>query len=301
MVKGINKHYFLLHIIVFIWGFSPVLGRFITADAWQLVWFRILITISGMFLWLKFRKISLQVTSKNLLKLAGIGLIILVHWIAFYMAIKVSNISVTTVAFSTGTLFSSIIEPIFYKRKIRPYEMVIGMIIIGAILMIFSIETHYWFGILLGIFAAFTSSLFSVFNGLLVKELRSGVISFYELSTAFLGLSVFLLLSGGFSSDFFELDTRSIIGLLILSLVCTIFPFLASVDLAKHISPYTIVLTVNLETVYGIIWAILFFNENKEVKPSFYIGVLIILTAIFLNSYLKQLAERKTQELNHES
>lgn len=286
---------------MFIWGFSPVLGRFITADAWQLVWFRILITISGMFLWLKFRKISLQVTSKDLLKLAGIGLIILVHWIAFYMAIKVSNISVTMVAFSTGTLFSSIIEPIFYKRKIRPYEMVIGMIIIGAILMIFSIETQYWFGILLGIFAAFTSSLFSVFNGLLVKELRSGVISFYELSTAFLGLSIFLLVSGGFTSEFFELDSRSIIGLLILSLVCTIFPFLASVDLAKHISPYTIVLTVNLETVYGIIWAVLFFNENKEVKPSFYIGVLIILTAIFLNSYLKQLAERKSQELNHGS
>ncbi|HRH11549.1 MAG TPA: DMT family transporter [Bacteroidia bacterium] len=301
MVKGINKHYFLLHIIVFIWGFSPVLGRFITADAWQLVWFRILITVCGMFLWLKFRKVSLITSTKNAWKLAGIGLIILVHWIAFYMAIKVSNISVTMVAFSTGTLFSSIIEPIFYKRKIRTYEIVIGIIIIAAILLIFSIETQYWFGILLGIFAAFTSSLFGVLNGLLIKEIRSGVISFYELSTAFIGLSIFLAISGGFSSEFFILDNRSIIGLLILSLVCTIFPFLASVDLAKHISPYTIVLTVNLETVYGIIWAILFFSENKEVKPTFYVGVFIILAAIFLNSFLKQLAEKRTQELNHEA
>jgi drug/metabolite transporter (DMT)-like permease len=253
-----------------------------------------LVTIAAMFIWLKFRKIPLLINPKNFWKLAGIGIIILVHWIAFYMAIKVSNISVTMVAFSTGTLFSSIIEPIFYKRKIRTYEIVIGFIIIAAILMIFSIETQYWFGILLGIFAAFTSSLFGVLNGLMIKELRSGVISFYELTTAFVGLSLFLAFNGGFTQEFFMLDNQSILGLLLLSLVCTVFPFLASVDLAKHISPYTIVLTVNLETVYGIIWAILFFSENKEVNPSFYIGVFIIMGAIFLNSYLKKVAIKKT-------
>ncbi|MBK9283400.1 MAG: DMT family transporter [Sphingobacteriaceae bacterium] len=293
MDKGINKHYLLLHTIVFIWGFSPVLGRFITADAWQLVWYRILITVIAMFLWLKYRKISLQTSPKNIMKLGGIGLIILVHWIAFYMAIKVSNISVTMVAFSTGTLFSSIIEPILYKRKIRLYEIIIGFIIIAAILMIFSIETEYWFGIVLGIFAALTSSIFGVLNGLMIKDIRSGVISFYELLTAFLGLSIFLLIGGNLDYSFLVLDSQSVIGILLLSLVCTVFPFLAAVDLAKHISPYTIVLTVNLETVYGIIWAILFFSENKEVKPSFYIGVFIILIAIFLNSYLKKKSEKR--------
>lgn len=246
-----------------------------------------------MYIYLKFIKQSLEVSRKNLLKLSGIGLIILVHWLAFYGAIKESNISVTMVAFSTGTLFSSIIEPLLYKRRIRMYEIFIGLVIIAAIALIFSIETHYWLGILLGIFAAFTSSIFGVMNGLMVKELKSGTISFYELSAAFIGLSIFLFFNGGFTQEFFELDSHSVIGLLLLSLVCTVFPFLASVDLAKHISPYTIVLTVNLETVYGIIWAILFFNENKEVKPTFYIGVLIILLAIFLNSYLKRVTEKK--------
>lgn len=288
-----NRHYVLLHILVFIWGFSPILGRYITANVWQLVWFRILITIVAMLIYLKASRQALKISKKHLLQLTGVGIVIMVHWLAFYGAIKVSNISVTMVAFSTGTLFSSIIEPIFYKRKARFYEVVIGLIIIGAIALIFSIETHFWLGIILGILAAFTSSLFGVFNGLLSKQLRPGIISFYELSAAFAGLTVFILASGNFNATFFILDQPSIIGLLVLSLVCTVFPFITSVDLAKYISPYTIVLTVNLETVYGIIWAILFFNENREVQPAFYAGVFIILLAIVLNSYLKRQSDKK--------
>lgn len=270
-----------------------MLGRYITADAWQLVWFRILITVAAMAVYLLFTKQSFVISSLQAWKLCGTGLVIAIHWLCFYGAIKVSNISVTMVAFSTGTLFSSIIEPILFKRAIRAYEVVIGLVIMGGIALIFSIETDYWSGIMLGIAAAFTSSLFGVFNGIMARELRSGIISFYELSAALLGLTLFLLLSGGFSPSFFVLDRDSLIGLFLLSLVCTVFPFISSVSLSKHISPYTIVLTVNLETVYGIIWAILFYKENKEVKPTFYIGVVVILLAIFFNSYLKKLREKR--------
>ena len=294
MLKGINKHYLLLHLIVFIWGFSPVLGRFITVDAWQIVWFRVLISAFVTFIYLLISKQSILISKKQFLQLSGVGLIIMVHWLAFYGAIKVSNISVTLVAFSTGTLFSSIIEPIFYKRSIRFYEVIIGLIIIGAIGLIFSIETHFWLGIVLGMFAALTSSIFGVLNGILVKTIKPAVISFYELFAAFIGLTITLAVMQNFTPVFFNLDSNSILGLLILSLVCTVFPFIASVNLSKYISPYTIVLTVNLETVYGIIWAILFYNENKEVKPTFYLGVCIILAAIFLNTYLKKLNTRKT-------
>lgn len=173
------------------------------------------------------------------------------------------------------------------------YEIFIGLVIIAAIGLIFSIETKFWLGIVLGIFAAFTSSLFGVLNGIMVKTVDSARISFYELSIAIAGYSICLAATGSFSPDFFVLDQDSIIGLLLLSLVCTIFPFLASVNLAKYISPYTIVLTVNLETVYAIGWSILFFKENNEVKPTFYIGVFIILLAVFLNSYLKTVTEKR--------
>jgi drug/metabolite transporter (DMT)-like permease len=297
MFKGINKHFLLLHVIVFIWGFSPILGRYITANTWQLVWFRILITIIAMVFYLRFTKHDFKISRQNFLRLGGIGLIIMIHWLAFYGAIKVSNVSVTMVAFSTGTLFSSIIEPIIYKRKVRLYEVIIGLIIIAAIVLIFSIETQYWLGITLGILAAFTSSLFGVFNGIMAHKLKPGIISFYELSAALLGLTVFIAFNRDFTPDFFVLNQASVLGLLLLSLVCTVFPFITAVDLAKHISPYTIVLTVNLETVYGILWAILFFQENKEVEPTFYLGVCIILLAIFLNSYLKRLSDKRASKL----
>jgi drug/metabolite transporter (DMT)-like permease len=230
----------------------------------------------------------------QILQLTGVGLIIMVHWLCFYGAIKVSNVSVTMVAFSTGTLFSSVIEPLFFKRKVRLYEVLIGMIIIAAIALIFSIETQFWLGIILGIVAAFTSSLFGVFNGILAHRIAPPVISFYELAAAFLGLTVFVALKGDFNPGFFQLDTDSVIGLLLLSLVCTVFPFITSVDLARYISPYTIVLTVNLETVYGIIWAIVFFRENTELSAGFYGGVVIILAAIYLNSFFKRYSERRS-------
>lgn len=295
MFKGINKHFLLLHFIVFIWGFSPVLGRFITANTWQLVWFRILIALAVMWVYLKLSKHDFKVSRKQFWQLFGIGIIIMVHWLAFYGAIKVSNISVTMVAFSTGTLFSSIIEPLLFKRKVRVYEVVIGLIIMGAIALIFSIETQYWLGIVLGIVAAFTSSVFGVFNSLLAQQLRAGIISFYELGAALLGLTVFVVVKGDMTAAFFDLDKTSVLGLCLLSVVCTVFPFIASVNLSKYISPYTIVLTVNLETVYGIVWAILFYNENKEVQPTFYSGVCIIFAAIFLNSYLRKRNEKKSK------
>lgn len=295
MFKNLNKNFVLLHFIVFIWGFSPILGRYITADTWQLVWFRILITVGAMLMYLLFTGHDFRIPMRQFWQLCGIGIIIMVHWLAFYGAIKVSNVSVTMVAFSTGTLFSSVIEPILYKRSIRFYEVIIGLVIIAAIAMIFSIETQYWLGIELGIAAAFTSALFGVFNGIMSHKLKPGIISFYELSAALIGLSIFIFCMGDFNAGFFTLDQDSVIGILLLALVCTVFPFIASVNLAKYISPYTIVLTVNLETVYGILWAILFFRENKEVQPTFYLGVAIILLAIFLNSYLKRFSEKRKE------
>lgn len=293
MLKGINKHYLLLHFIVFIWGFSPILGRFITIDAYALVWYRILMTVFVMFGYIKVAGINYRIDRKTILKLSATGIIILVHWLCFYGAIKVSNISVTMVAFSSGTLFSSVIEPIFFQRRIRIYEVIIGLIIILGITFIFTVETQYWLGITLGIIAALTAAFFGVINGLMIKTTEAAIISFYELFAAFIGLSVFMLASGKIDTAFFNIDNNSLVGLLILSLVCTVFPFIASVNLNKYISPYTQILTVNLETVYGIIWAIIFYKENNELTLSFYIGVIIILVAVFLNPIIKSRMERQ--------
>lgn len=277
---------------MFIWGWSPILGKGISSDALQLVWFRIAITLFLMAFYLVYIKANLMVSLKKLLQLSGVGLIICIHWLCFYGAIKVSNVSVTMAAFSTGTLFTAISEPLIYKRKFIWYELVIGLIIIAAICLIFSVEIKYGLGILLGILAALTASVFSVLNGVLIQDekekITSPVLSFIELSAALVGLSIFLLFNGSFTTSFFSLNNQDILLITILAGVCTVYPFIASVNLMKHLSPYTINLTVNLEGVYGIILAGILFHENKDLSLTFYIGFCIILSVIFLNAILKQ-------------
>ncbi len=291
MLKNISKHHLLLHFIVFIWGWSPILGRGISAGALQLVWFRIAITIVMMAVYLLYIKASLKISIKKLIQLSIIGSIICVHWMCFYGAIKVSNVSVTMAAFSTGTLFTAIIEPLVYKRKFIWYELLMGVIIIAAICLIFSVEIKYTMGIILGILAAFTASVFSVFNGLLIKDekepITSPVLSFIELSAALVGLSIYLAFTQNFTTQFFQLSNFDMLLLCILAGVCTVYPFIASVNLMKYLTPYTINLTVNLEGVYGIILASLLFEENKDLSFTFYIGFTIILGVIFLNAVLK--------------
>ncbi len=174
-----NKNLLLLHFIVLIWGFSPILGKLINLEgivAYQLVWFRMLITVCTVAVYLLITKQSIRLPRKDILTLVGVGAIIAFHWFCFYNAINVSNVSVTLVAFATGTLFTSIIEPIFYKRKIIRYEIAFGMVIIAAIAMIFNVvETQYVWGIVFGMLAALTSSFFTVFNGLLVRRIPSSI------------------------------------------------------------------------------------------------------------------------------
>jgi drug/metabolite transporter (DMT)-like permease len=285
--KHITKDHLLLHLIVFIWGWSPIFGKAISLQAFQLVWFRILITLFVLGLYFSLTKTPLKVSRKNFLMLTGIGFVIAFHWFCFYNAIKVSNVSITLVAFSTGTLFTSIIEPLFYKRSFYLYEMIFGLIIIGAIWLIFSVETEYYLGIIFGMLAALTSSLFTVWNGLIVRKTESPVITFYELMGGVIGLSAYLLFTGEFNAEFFVVSGKDIFFLSIFCIVGTAFPFVASVNLLKRLSPYTVTLTVNLETVYGIIFAFLLWPQTEKMRPSFYVGALLILLVIFANAILK--------------
>lgn len=288
-----NKNLLLLHFIVFIWGWSPILGKLISAQAFQLVWFRIAITLAAVGCYLIYKKQDLRVSRNDFFKMIGIGAIIAFHWFCFYNAIKVSNVSVTLVAFATGTLFTSIIEPIFYKRKIIRYEILFGMVIIGAIAMIFHVETRYALGIMFGILAAFTSSLFTVFNGLLVRRIPSPVITAYELGGGFVALTIYLVATGTLNQEFITIPYSDWVWLSVLSIVGTAFPFIASVNLMKHISPYTLTLTVNLETIYGIIIAYFIWKKDEVMTSGFYLGTFIILATIFGNALLKHYLDKK--------
>ncbi len=232
-------------------------------------------------------------TSRVLLKLLILGLIIALHWLTFFKAIKVSNVSVTLACLSTGALFTSILEPFFNKKRIVPYEVLFGLIVVAGLYIIFQVEGNYAEGILLALTSAFLSALFSVMNGQLAKEYNSTLISFYELSGGVLFLSLFLLLSGSFTLDFFTISSSDFIYLLILSSVCTAYAFIASVKVMKHISPYTVMLTINLEPIYGILLAVLIFKEKEQMSPTFYFGALIILATVVANGVVKYYQRKK--------
>lgn len=215
------------------------------------------------------------------------GFIIALHWIGFFMAIKLANVSVALVTLSTGAFFTSLLEPLFFKRRIRPIEVFFGLLIVGGLYIIFRVDNLYLYGMLWALFAAFLSALFSVMNGLFVKKHSGFVLSFYQLLFGVLAISVYLLLQGDFTFDFFNLSKSDWVYLIILASVCTAYAFAASIDLMKHLSPYTIMLSINLEPIYGILLALLIFGEKELMGRQFYLGALIILAIVLLNSILK--------------
>jgi drug/metabolite transporter (DMT)-like permease len=294
-MKPNRRHYFLLHFIVFIWGWTAILGKLITLPAIKLVWLRIPIALIGIITYLLITRKSLFTSARNAGIYGLVGLIVAAHWICFYAAVKESNVSVTLACFSAGSLFTAFIEPLFMKRKIRPYELVFGAMVIGALCLIFGVETQYATGIILGILAALTSSIFGVLNGYLVQKGHQGnTISLYEMIGGFIGMTIYVLIAKPWSGDWIAMSNSDFWYLLLLGIVCTSLPFLIGMHILKTISPYTVSLTLNLETVYGVIFAYFIFREDKELTIYFYIGAAIILSTVFLNGWMK-MRERKSQ------
>jgi len=280
-------NYLHLHFIVFIWGFTAVLGALISINAIPLVWHRMSLGAVFVLLYIVFKKDKLKVSLKTLLKFAFVGLLIALHWLAFFSAIKISNVSITLAMMSTGAFFASFLEPIIYKRKIVKYEVFFGLVVIIGLYIIFKVESQHLVGMLLALLASFLGTLFAIFNGLLVKNHSASIITFYELVFGVLCISVYLFFSDGFSLEFFVLSTNDWIFLLLLASICTAYAFIASVHVMKWISPYTVMLTTNMEPVYGIILALLIVGDDEYMSPSFYLGALIILVTVVINGIMK--------------
>lgn len=290
------KKYIELHIIIFIWGFTAILGKLISIDALALVWYRMAITTACIAIYFIFTKKSFKITLKEAFIFTFTGAIIASHWITFFHAIKVSNISVTLVTLSTGALFTSLIEPLLFKRKIDPLEIVFGIIIVGGIAIIFNIENNYIEGIIYALIAAFLSALFSVFNGLYAKKYSADIISLYQMLFGAAFVSVFMLFSGDLTVANFTLNSSDLIYLLILGGICTAYPSIAIIKLMRDITPYTILLSINLEPIYAIILAILIFGESEQMSSMFYIGALIIFATVVAEAIIKNIRKKRAKK-----
>lgn len=289
-----NSALFRLHLIVFLWGFTAILGKLIHANAQVLVFYRMAFAALFLYIFIRFfNKESLRISRKLLIHLSIIGGFMAFHWLCFFYSIKVSNVSIALSCLSLSTLFAAILEPLIFKRKVDVSEVIMGIVIVICMAMIFKTEFHYKEGIFYGILTALFGTIFSVFNGKIFGKTSSGNIIFYEIFSGFLILSLFYLLTGQIS-HLNEISYRDLALIILLASIFTAFPMLESVKLMKYISPFTLILTVNLEPVYGIILAFFIFGDSEEMSPIFYIASLIMILAIVANGIIK--AKRATKK-----
>lgn len=283
---------FRLHLIVFLWGFTAILGKLIHANAQILVFYRMLFAAIFLFVFIRiYKKESIKVSKKIFFQLAAIGVAMALHWFCFFYSIKVSNVSIALSCLSLSTLFASILEPIIFKRKIDVSEVIMGIVIVACILLIFKTEFQYKEGILYGILCAIFGTIFSVFNGKMFGKTSSGNIIFYEIFSGWFILLIFYLCTGQIF-QINEINYRDLALICLLASVFTAFPMLESVKLMKYISPFTLILTVNLEPVYGIILAFFIFGESEHMSPIFYIASGVMILAIIANGLIKAKKQR---------
>ncbi len=293
-----TKEYRLLHLIIFIWGTTAILGKEISLDSIQLVWFRLLIAAVFLFVYALLTKKLEKISRREILISLLTGGLIGLHWVAFFASIKLSSVSIGLTMLSSGALFTSLIEPLIFHRKIRYSESLLSLLIVAGIAIIFGVERGYSLAIGIGLFAAAVVSLFTTLNG---KFIRAGYPLFALTAYEFLGafLLVSLLLFGLPLFSDYELPTFIISGrdwflLAILGIICTDFTVITQNYIMRKISPFTAMLYLNLEPLYGIFFALILYREKEIMSGGFYLGAACILLAIFLESYLKG----KTKEVN---
>ena len=277
-----------LHFIVLLYGFTAILGRLISLSAADLVWYRIIIAVSVLLIYARFKGLKFRIPRVDLIKIALVGLVVVCHWITFYRAIKVSNVSVALGCFASTTLFASILEPIVMRRRVRFLEVFIGLVIIAGLYLIFSFETRYTEGIITSIVSAFLASLFTILNKTFTHKYDPVEISIVEMTSGWIALSAFMLWWHPSLSQFPVPLATDWIWLVLLAVVCTSYAYVVSIDIMKTISPYTVVLTVNLEPIYSIVLAWIFFGETEHMSGGFYLGTIVILSSVFLYPYLRR-------------
>lgn len=277
----------VMHLIVIILGLTGILGKLIEASSTILVWYRMLIAFIALGLYLLLQKGFFKIQKGFIWRLLGVGAIVAAHWLFFFESIKVSNVSVAVVCLATSSLFSALIEPFVFKRKISAYELVFGIVVIAALAFALQADVSYFWGYVYGVIAAFLATLFTIFNALYINKVEASKITLIEMLGGWVAISLYIGLFTNTPLSDFSISQQDTIYLLALGILCTAFAFVVSVEVMKSLSPYSVIMAVNLEPIYSIVLALILFGESEEMTSSFYIGGSVIILTVFLDGYLK--------------
>ena len=285
-----QRAYLELHIAVLLYGITAILGDLITLPATILVWWRVLITTISLFFLIRFGANLRGISKKLILQYMGIGVLVALHWITFFGAIKLSNASICLVCLATTSFFTSFLEPLILKRPFKLYELAIGLVIIpGMALVVSSTDWSMFNGILMGLVSAFLAAMFTILNKKLVDKADPMSITFLEMGSSWLFISLLLpFYFFQFPDSTFGPQGMDWIYLMVLALLCTTLAYILSLRALKYISAFAANLTINLEPVYGILLAWLILEENKELSLGFYIGCGMILFSVFSYPFIRK-------------
>ncbi len=285
----------LLHLTVFLWGWTGIFGKLIHQETAQLVFTRTFIALAGLLVFVLATKRTLNWRTPDLKHYFFMGLLIVLHWLTFYGSIKASTASIGAACMATSTMFTALMEPFWFKRRVRTYEVVLGAVVIGALLLMFGLETQYRLGIALGVVSAGLSAWFNIVNGVLVRRGDAVNIGFFELLFVLLCCAAWLIGNQHLPQFPWNLPWTDLRCQLLLGLVCTTFAFVTGIAVMKQLSPFTVVLAVNLEPVYTIAIALIIWKEGERMHTGSYAGLALILVCLFANGWLQR-RERQKQE-----
>lgn len=278
------KVFLLMHLSVFIAGFTGIFGRLIETDSYSIVFWRMLIAVVTFVLYLYFchplQKLSFALRCKAML----VGALLMGHLVTFYMSIKLSNVSIGVTTISTMGFFAAICEPLFFKKKISAVELIFSIISIAGIMFIFGFDSRYRLGIVVGLFSSFLAASFFICNkGVSASAQDVLSVLFYLICGGFISLVLVLpIYLYRYGIQDFIPSPIDWLYLFFLGTICTIVMYLIQLYTVKRVSAFSLALTGNLEPIYSIILAMIIFHENKELNFAFYIGVLLIALSVLL-------------------
>ena len=283
--------YLHLHFLVLIWGFTAILGKLIHPELsrMSLTFFRTLLAAIGLavvlWLWKEWKRVPTQ----DRWRMLGVGMIMGVHWVTFFGSAHVSSASVCLAGMSTTSLFTSLLEPLFSRRRVRPLEVLLSLTVIVGLYLIFRFEFDQSLGLGLALISAFLAAVFTIANSRFVQRHNALLITFYEMNGASLAMLVGLIgvsFWTGYTKEELLPQSADWLWIGILAFVCTVYAYSAGTFLLKKISPFTLNLTINMEPVYGMVLA--YFILHERMSAGFYAGALVILLSVILYPILNR-------------
>jgi drug/metabolite transporter (DMT)-like permease len=294
-VIATTKDYIKLHFIVFLWGFTAVLGKLVSIPSVEMVFYRTLLAAAGMGAVILMTRGTFTVSKSDFIKISLTGFIVAIHWLTFFGSGRVSNPSTSLVGFATCSFWAALIEPIAKRKKIQWLEIGLGIVVIIGLYIIFVGDFQYPLGLFLAIISGLTAALFSVINSKLVVRVSAHTITFYEMASACLIIFLFFPLYQNTWAEEGQLNLVPLwsdwIYIAIMAWACSVYAYSVAINLTKKLSVFFIQLALNLEPVYGITLALIVFGEKEVMGWNFYAGTIIIISAVALYPFLKKRTE----------